>query len=118
MPLNKTGVLNETIPCLRLGYTFRRFSWFKHKVLSYSVTLHVPSLIATERAKCGRAMNALRACVRERDGLRVKVQETTGDVQEVDENAQVRFCRQVNRTCMFAGFSIPTQRFNSVFALP
>lgn len=56
------------------------------------MTLHVPSLIATERAKCGRAVNALRACVRERDGLHFRVQEATKDVQEVDENVQVRSC--------------------------
>lgn len=36
------------------------------------MTLHVPSLLATERAKCGRAVNALRACVREKDSAYVR----------------------------------------------
>eukprot|EP00903_Cladosiphon_okamuranus_P009502 g9054.t1 len=70
------GPITGTIPLSRPGRLTlvwdNGHSWFKHKILSYSVTLHVPSLLATERAKCGRAVNALRACVRERDSAHVR----------------------------------------------
>eukprot|EP00640_Fibrocapsa_japonica_P003940 CAMPEP_0113943752 /NCGR_PEP_ID=MMETSP1339-20121228/27330_1 /TAXON_ID=94617 /ORGANISM="Fibrocapsa japonica" /LENGTH=354 /DNA_ID=CAMNT_0000948697 /DNA_START=47 /DNA_END=1111 /DNA_ORIENTATION=+ /assembly_acc=CAM_ASM_000762 len=39
-----------------------RYSWFKEKLLSYSVDLHVPSVRGIERAKCERALAAFDAC--------------------------------------------------------
>lgn len=67
----------------------RRHSWFKHKVLSYSVTLHVPSLLATEKAKCGRAVNALRACVRSRDEAHARGGEAVLERKEATSNVEV-----------------------------
>ncbi|CAM9284323.1 unnamed protein product [Ascophyllum nodosum] len=86
------GTVTGTIPLTRPGRLTlvwdNRYSWFKHKVLSYSVTLHVPSLVATERAKCARAVNALRACARERERMYFRVEQGTIDGQEVDQTVQ------------------------------
>lgn len=79
-----------------------RHSWFKNKMLSYSVTLHVPSLLATERAKCSRATNALRACVKERDEAVERQEEAEAEVKETDSTVEV--CMHV---CMFVQWSLP-----------
>lgn len=68
----------------------QRHSWFKNKILSYSVTLHVPSLLATERAKCSRASNALRNCVKERDDAVKRGDELSADVKGIDASVEVR----------------------------
>lgn len=67
----------------------RRHSWFKNKILSYSVTLHVPSLLATERAKCIRAVNALGACVRDRDDSAARAAAAAEEGKETDANVEV-----------------------------
>lgn len=54
------------------------------------MTLHVPSLLATERAKCGRAVNALRACVRERDGAHVRGEGAALERKEAKATVEVR----------------------------
>lgn len=69
--------------------TPRSHSWFKHKILSYSVTLHVPSLLATEKAKCARAVTALRACARERDTAQAKGGEAALERKEAKATVDV-----------------------------
>ncbi|CAM9922074.1 unnamed protein product [Pylaiella littoralis] len=73
---SQLGPITGTIPLSQPGRLTlvwdNGHSWFKHKILSYSVTLHVPSLLATEKAKCSRAVNALGVCARERDNAHVR----------------------------------------------
>lgn len=67
-----------------------RHSWFRHKILSYSVTLHVPSLLATETAKCSRAANALRTCARDRDRANLRGQQAAEEEKEANDTVEVR----------------------------
>ncbi|CAM9843851.1 unnamed protein product, partial [Hapterophycus canaliculatus] len=83
---SQLGPITGTIPLTRPGRLTlvwdNGHSWFKHKILSYSVTLHVPSLLATEKAKCDRAVTALRACARERDTAQARGAEASMERKE------------------------------------
>lgn len=54
------------------------------------MTLHVPSLLATETAKCSRAVNALRTCARDRDRARVRGQQAAEEEKEANDTVEVR----------------------------
>ncbi|CAM9766540.1 unnamed protein product [Ectocarpus sp. 4 AP-2014] len=89
---SQLGPITGTIPLTRPGRLTlvwdNGHSWFKHKILSYSVTLHVPSLLATEKAKCGRAVNALRACVRSRDDAHARGAEAVLERKEATSTVE------------------------------
>lgn len=53
------------------------------------MTLHVPSLLATEIAKCSRAVNSLRICVRERDRAHVRAEEAAVEEKEASATVEV-----------------------------
>lgn len=49
----------------------------------------MPSLLATETAKCSRAGSVLGTCVRARDRARVRKQEATSELREADGDVKV-----------------------------
>eukprot|EP00904_Undaria_pinnatifida_P010113 jgi/Undpi1/6231/HiC_scaffold_20.g08715.m1 len=97
------GPVTGTIPLTRPGRLTlvwdNGHSWFRHKVLSYSVTLHVPSLLATETAKCSRAANALRTCVRDRD--RAQLRRKQALEEEKDANSTIERLQEELRELQF-----------------
>ncbi|CAM9341092.1 unnamed protein product [Laminaria digitata] len=86
------GPVTGTIPLTRPGRLTlvwdNGHSWFRHKILSYSVTLHVPSLLATETAKCSRAANALRSCARDRDQAHLRGQQAAQEEKEANDTVE------------------------------
>ena len=53
------------------------------------MTLHVPSLLATETAKCSRAANALRTCARDRDRAHLRGQQAAEEAKEAYDTVEV-----------------------------
>ncbi|CAM9718426.1 unnamed protein product [Discosporangium mesarthrocarpum] len=64
------------------------YSWFNGKTLAYSVILHVPSILATETAKCVRAARALEEGMQVKHQSRARAEELTKE--EVDVAASIK----------------------------
>ncbi|CAN0035813.1 unnamed protein product [Phaeothamnion confervicola] len=63
------------------------YSWFNTKTLAYSITLHVPSLLTQERARCERAQQAMRKMA----ANKVQLRERTAQNGEAQIQASAAF---------------------------